>query len=334
MKPIHTKSPCCKALVQRFGKRRRRCAECNITWRIRKKKRGRKRKRAHEYLALRFFERRLPSIRALAAEQGIKKDAAQRLLARSIDQYILKNTDEWRALIRTAPPLIAVIDAIWHYIQKEKYTIYVILLRPVDDNEAVIIPPAFYPGHESVVGWRHAFEALPKELESRIVAVVSDGATSIMCLVKKEKGWIIQRCHFHLIAAVQKYISTGPRSRHREQAIRVMTLVQSVLRTNQSDKLHVLFTELKELHNQSRSRGLRRVLRGFIADVDEYHAYLKYPELHLPTTSNAAESFIQCARDVMYRCRGFRSLRTLKRWLVGIAISKKKMACNGKNQPN
>lgn len=320
--------------MQRFGKRRRRCVQCHATWRIRQKKRGRKRKRANENLALRFLEKRLPSLRTLAQNRGMKKDAMQRLLARSLERYISKHALAWKELIQTSGSLVAVIDGIWHYVQKEKYTIYIILLRPVEDNEAIIVPFFFYPGHESVAGWRHALAALPRELENRIVAVVSDGATSIMSLIKKEKHWIIQRCHFHLIAAIQHYISTGPRSRNREHAERIMRTVQAILGTDQPEALLILLADLKILYHQSRSRGLRRVLRGFMADVDEYHAYLKYPELHLPATSNAAESLIQCARDVMYRCRGFRSLQTLKQRLRGLAIHKKKIVCNGKNQPN
>lgn len=320
--------------MQRFGKRRRRCAQCHTTWRIRKKKRGRKRKRVNENLALRFLEKRLPSLSALAQNRGTKKDVVRRLLVKSLERYIAKHTHAWKELIPASGPLIAVIDAIWHYIHKEKYTIYIVLLRPVEDMEAVIVPFLFHPGHESVEGWRHAFAALPQELENRIIAVVSDGATSIMSLIKKEKRWIIQRCHFHLIAAVQHYISTGPRSRNREHAQHIMKTVQDILSTHQPERLETLLADLKTLYYQSRSLGLRRVLRGLMADVDEYHAYLKYPELHLPTTSNAAESLIQCARDVMYRCRGFRSLRALKRRLAGLAIHQQKIVCNGKSQPN
>lgn len=55
MTPIHAKSPCCGALVRRFGKRRRQCTHCKRTWRVRKKKRGRKHTRHTEALLRRIL---------------------------------------------------------------------------------------------------------------------------------------------------------------------------------------------------------------------------------------------------------------------------------------
>src|SRR5438132_9297316 len=42
----HAKSRCCRAKIYHFGSRRRQCSQCKRTWRIRKKQRGRKPRRA------------------------------------------------------------------------------------------------------------------------------------------------------------------------------------------------------------------------------------------------------------------------------------------------
>lgn len=333
MNILHTKSPCCRAAIQRFGKRRRRCAACYQTWRIRKKRRGRKRISAKEEFVVRFFQKRLPPLRVMAEQKGCGKDAIQLMLGRSLELYIKNQQNDWLKRLENCKNFIAVADAIWYWVQGERYAIYVILLRSVDTSEAVVCPPMIIKGHEGIDGWQKAFDALPQHLESRILALISDGAGSLLSVVKP-KGWIIQRCHFHLIASVQNYLTTGPRSINQTYALGVMRLVQQILRCHDERRLKQLIRKVEIIRDQSRSRGLRRVLGGLVRDLSDFHAYLKFPELNLPTTSNTAESFIQCIRDLMYRCRGFRSLSSLQNWLTGLAIFKKTMRCNGKNQPN
>lgn len=333
MKLLHVKSPCCRGEIRRFGSRRRQCVICHKTWRIRKKRRGRKRILVKEDLAIKFFQKRLPPLRIVAENKNRSKDVIQLLLNRSLRRYINNHGDEWLKRLENFQYLIAVADAIWYRVRGERYTIYVILLRGVDTHEAVICPPIIIKGHEGVDGWQKAFEAVPKHLKNRILALISDGAGSLLSIIKP-KGWIIQRCHFHMIASVQNYLTIGPRSVNQTYALEVMRLVQQVLQCHDQRKLNKLVQKVEVIRNQSKSRGLRRVLGGLMKDLSDFHAYLKFPRLNLPTTSNTAESFIQCIRDLMYRCRGFRSLPSLQTWLMGIAIFKKTVRCNGKNQPN
>ena len=135
---------------------------------------------------------------------------------------------------------------------------------------------------------------------------------------------------FISITAVQNYLTTGQRSPHRAYALGVLRTVQGLLATNQPLKVGRFRAALRDIRRQSKSRGLRRVLSGFLKTHSDYHAYLRYPELNLPTTSNAAESCIQCIRDLMYRCRGFRSYTSLVLWLTAFALHKKIIRCNGK----
>src|SRR3990167_1503103 len=66
MKKLHAKSPCCRARVVKFGARRRQCAFCKKTWRLRKKKRGRSRLRGNSPLLLRFPNHVIGSSKARA----------------------------------------------------------------------------------------------------------------------------------------------------------------------------------------------------------------------------------------------------------------------------
>lgn len=280
-------------------------------------------------MVVRFFQKRLSSLRTVAATRGCGKDAVQLRLQRSLAIYLGKHKSDWLELLDSSHPLILIADAIWYRVRGQRYAIYISLLRPVNSNRAIICPPVITSGHEGIRGWQQALEALPKTLESRIVALVSDGVVSLLSLARG-RGWVIQRCHFHLLSAVQNYLTTGPRSRQRPRALFVMHLVQQILSCSDQARLKKLIGGLERVRVQSRSRGLCRVLGGLVNDLLDYHAYMNFPAWHLPTTSNAAESFIQCLRDLMYRSRGFSSLSTLQNWLTGLAIFKKTIRCNGK----
>lgn len=333
MKKLHAKSPCCRASIQRFGQRRRRCAKCCRTWRVHKKRRGRKQKRVNQSLAISYLERSIPSLRIIAKQKGCSKDSIQVMLRRSLELYVKQRKKQWWLSLKSGGSLIAVADAIWYHVGKEFYTIYIILLRPVESTEAIICPPVIIQGREDFNGWEQVFNSLPRCLKKRIIALVCDGATSLVNLARLNK-WIVQRCHFHLIASVQNYLTTGPRSAYRDYAFYVLDTVRELLRTNDSKNVQRLRRKLWEIRLKSKSRGIRRVLGGLIKHYKDYHAYLNYPELNLPTTSNSVESFIQCVRDLMYRCRGFRSYTTLNNWLTVLSLFKKTIRCNGKNQPN
>lgn len=333
MPTLHAKSPCCRATVQRFGQRRRRCIQCHTTWRIRQKKRGRKRQRSSPHCIVAFFQKSLPPIRTLAQRRHCGKDHIQIIVRRSLETFIKDQHSLWIQPLNEPGQLIAIADAIWYHVGNEFYTIYAILLRPTDQHEAIICPPVVIRGREDLDGWSMAVDTLPEHLKTRILALVCDGATSLMALAR-HRHWIVQRCHFHLIAAVQNYLTTGSRSHHQPYALSVMRIVQHLLRTNNPHTVKRLCIELMRIHDRSRSRGLRRVLRGFITDHNDYHTYLNYPGLNLPSTSNTAESWIQCIRDLMYRCRGFRSYSSLVKWITALALYKKTIRCNGKNQPN
>jgi hypothetical protein len=111
----------------------------------------------------------------------------------------------------------------------------------------------------------------------------------------------------------------------------LIRLVQAFVEEADAQRSSVLRQRIVERYRTARSSGIRRVLSGLLTNAEDYRAYLRHPDLHLPTTSNAAESFIQCIRDFLYRRRGFRKAPTLLRWLMALAKHKGTITCNGKN---
>lgn len=333
MNTLHAKSTCCKAAVRRYGERRRQCGNCGNTWRIRRKKRGRKAQRASAQLVLAYLARRVANVRELAKRRKEGKSSSQRALARSLAYFIRLNPEPGRSLVPRQGRLILIADAIWYYVQGKKYTIYVVLLRPRLGTEAIIWQPHLAPGHEDLAGWLAAIVTLPPAIQRRIGALVCDGGTGITHLAYRH-GWLLQRCHFHLLAAFQNYLTTGVRSRQRPFAREVMRLTQSVINDPHEATAHGALRALGAMYQHTKSRGLHRTIRGLKLHWREYRTYATHPHWRLPATSNAAESCIQCIRDLLYRCRGFRSVGQLKRWLAAFTIHKKTIRCRGKNQPN
>jgi len=280
-----------------------------------------------------YFTHRSRIVRAHANGRSGSKSRIQRRLARSLSAYVEAQEDAWRAIIPKQGELLLIADAIWHRIRGEKYTIYCMLLRSKHGADAVIVPPHLSIGHEDAAGWQRALHAIPHAVRMRIGALVCDGGTGVVSLAHRN-GWLLQRCHFHLLSSVQNYLTTGPRSKNRPFAQHVMRGVQRVLTASTETVARDSLARLAAIRAGTRSRGVRRVVGGFLLHWREYRTYLTYSEWLLPTTSNTAESFIQCVRDLMYRCRGFRTQEKLIAWITALAAHKKTIRCNGKNQPN
>lgn len=326
MKKIHSKSPCCNAVTYRFGNRRRQCKACKKTWRIRVKKRGRKPLRVHSS----------PHATVILKRQSLANRAKRSHL--SYGQIRLRHKRNLQQILKQIPPpafpngkLIAIIDG-WHfYLKGEKYVIYLILLRSVNNNLAIITEPIIFSGQERVGQWKQAFDKLPAEVRKRIKAVVSDGVTGIDNFATKQ-DWVVQRCHFHLIATLQKM--RGRRSSRasnvtlREEIYQTVLLILTV-NNNEAQKL---LSDLQYLlDNPNCPYWLRRRVRGFFEQVKYFRSYLNYPELNLPITSNSAECIFQSVTEMFRLTRGFRSLESFELWLKVQLRLIGTIKCNGKN---
>jgi hypothetical protein len=272
-------------------------------------------------------------MRQQAKVRGIGKSSVGRLASRSLNAYVRHHEDEWKNLVSPDVQLLLVADAIWYRVQGVKHMIYCLLLRPRYGDRAIILPPVVIAGHEDVAGWLRALYTVPEDVRDRIGALVCDGGTGVVALAHRH-NWLLQRCQFHFLAAVQNYLTTGPRSKHPGLARRVMRDVQTILSAESLDSVREQRARLRKLCRATRSKGLRRVLTGLELNLDDYRACFLHPEWLLPATSNTAESFIQCVRDLMYRSRGFRTKEKLILWLAALALYKKTMCCRPKNQPN
>lgn len=261
---------------------------------------------------------------------GQAPDSFEARFQRSRDLFL--RTTTWPPLPITFP-VIAIVDALLKRFAGRFWTLYCIFLRRPNESQAVIAEPYLLPGRETQPGWRQAFEHLSAVARRQIRAVVCDGHRGPVNYAKQHR-WLIQRCHFHLLAAIQGRRSRGRKSRHSIEGQHIYSLVKRCLETADETEARNLTYQIENESLNTKSPQLRVILRGFINYYEDYRQYRYHPDLHLPTTSNAAESFIGSIEELCHRARGFVSPSTFQAWIFALAKLKQTVTCNGRNQQN
>ena len=329
MNKKHEKSSCCRANVIRWNSKRRRCCACGKTWSVWKKRRGRKKKRTDTSLARAFLNREIASLSSVARKRGCSPARMQNTLKKSRDLFT--ESTPWQPV--PEGHLVMVADAVVEYIEGHWHTVYLMLVRAVCGTEAIILPPLIKRGTETAAGWKQAIDSLPETVEKRVVALVCDGHNGLTTEAKW-RGWLLQRCHFHLLARIQSRRSRWKIARHKVEAEKIFHHVRPVLEHPDEHELTESLSILEEIGWTSTSPEIRKVLSGFVRNFGDYRLYLKRPDLHLPTTNNTAESLASSIANLKYRMRGFPTLNSFTRWIVALLKFKKKVACNGFHQQN
>lgn len=226
--------------------------------------------------------------------------------------------------------LILIADAMIEYIKGKPHVFYFMLLRSLHQNKAVIRPFVVTCGSgEGFAGWYSAIKFIPHEIHKKIKVLVCDGVQALTT-ISREQGWILQRCQFHLQARIAHYCSTRRFGKRPKLGKRIQKLVRIVLVSHNAIQLRKALSEIDIIRKKVKARSFRTVLSGFLKHYEDYRSYLRYPEYHIPTTSNSVEFLIGQIRDLQYRARGFRTLRSLSSWIEAYCKFTKKITCNGK----
>lgn len=281
-------------------------------------------------MAHRFVRMRLFPMRVSRSGMPLSRNERQYRLAASRRHCV--NRCPWPPP-PAGGPLIAVADALVKHVERHWHTWYFVLVRRPADMHAVILPPYHERGTETQEGWARAFAQLPGEVHTRIGALVSDGHAGLVNHAKRQ-GWLIQRCHFHLLARLQGRRSRWRSGRHVAEGQRIFSLTRQILTVTDAAALPPVVNALEEIGWTSSSPEIRRVLSGFVNHVDDYRTYLRHPELRLPTTNNAAETLIGLVEAVMRHARGFRNAAVTHEWVTVVVKTRSSIRCAPKNQQN
>jgi len=316
MNILHGKSPCCQAKIYKFGGKRKQCSLCKKTWSIRQKKRGRKSRRANPNLLDKVLGKgqkvahiadRKGSVGSPALSYRLKKAMAAKSRC---DEYPIG----W---------LILIADALWFELDGKRWTLYLLAVRSITGGLAHFLDPILLPGRETGTGWNESLASIPPEIENRVLALVSDGFRGL-CHLAKQKSWVIQRCHFHLLA--QFKVQLGFWKKLPDHPIRkeIYAIVCKLLKTKEheieySEKLYELLTSNCCPHRY------REVGMEFLRRLPEFRSYLRYPELRLPHTTGCLESFNKIIRD---RCKYVRTPESLRLRAISLTRVRTTIACN------
>jgi hypothetical protein len=328
MRKKHKKSVCCGLRIIKFGSKRRQCVGCKKTWRIWKKKVGRKKKRISTELVKSFFRHEISSMSFISRKKSMSESFVQKEMIKSRDLFVKKTS--WQEV--PDGDLLLIADAVVEMVENKWRTIYLILARSIKDSQAIILPPFIISFVETPFGWHQAFENVPPAILGRVRAVVCDGHRGIL-YEARDRNWIVQRCHFHLIARIQSRRSRYALSRNKEESKKIFNHVGVVLKSTEQKEIQKSLNILEEIGWISKSREIRTTLNGFATNYKNFRSYIDYPELNLPITSNTAESLASTIADLKRRMRGFPTMNSFEKWIIALLKFRQNIKCN-KYQPN
>lgn len=319
----HGERDCAHRRTECHGGRRRHCVGCGATWTVRPRRRGPKpRPKRTESLERTFRDK-------------LTLTQVARLRGRSITSVKTRQCGALEVALRQPWPvripsgqLILVSDGLWFTIGGERWVVYLCALRSVRGDRAVFLRPILKPGYECEERWREVLAVLPSNVARRISAWVSDSFTGVGTIATAE-GWVLQRCHAHLLRRVADVIGTRKRLRwlagRRRAAARIRELISA---ENARPALRSLRWLARDPACPTKVRG---VIREAIRRCAEYRSYLTYPILNLPTTTNTVEGMNARLRELAGRSRGFRTSAALERWIIGFVRCNPYAACRPKN---
>lgn len=322
----HVKSPCCNASVRRYGKRRRQCMQCKETWRIRQKKRGRKRNRTSASLLSATLQRR-ETLTQRSGRSQLSAAVLQKRHRYQLDQCMKHD----RRMVIPSGKLVLVLDGVWFQFKNyERWTIYLLALRSVNGSIATFLDPIALPRRENLSHWEYVCDQIPPRLRKQVVAVVADGFRGIETIAARY-GWVLQRCHFHLIAELQRMRGNGKRVQNKEIRETLYRLIRTALEETDSHRLASLVIAITRVSKERECpKWLGMRAREFLRRIDDFRAYLRYPDLNLPSTTNTVESMGRTIRDLVRRSHGFRTPKALRQWVTALIRFHPTRACNKK----
>ena len=200
-------------------------------------------------------------------------------------------------------------------------------LKPAGSNIAWFLSPRLRAGYESTTGWEEALETIPAEFGKRIRAVVSDGIPGIIGLLEKY-GWPSQLCHRQLLSALDSGLGHPRRQRVRQQPGRgIKAAILELLACSDDQRAIKSCDELLRLCSHPNcTMRLRSTVRNFVKHQRAYRTYLRYPELAVPTTTNAVESMHNLLRKAISTANSPESLLLRAQSYLGL---RQVITCNG-----
>lgn len=196
--------------------------------------------------------------------------------------------------------LVLVVDGMWCRFRRLPWVLYNMAVKPIDMPTAFFLDPVLIPGRESGPNWEQALATIPPAIGGRIRAIVTDGFSGHK-RAAGVRGWLVQRCHRHLEKALWG-VHTKQKCRLRGGEVRkeIYGAAMEIRSTPDRGRVAELYQSLRRLAaHPDISARIRGTVRRTLYNLASFRTYLDYPELHLPTTTNAVESRNSLLRRVL-----------------------------------
>ena len=185
MKTLHEKSPCCRGKIYRFGNRRRQCSFCGRTWSVWNRRRGKKPRRRDKNLLVKILLERKTFNHQIRKNTSVLIETLRQRFRKVLSWFV----NQPRKEIFPSGNLILLADGFWFRFKKEDWVLYLMALKSIKEDKAVILDPILLPEKESYENWNQVIETIPREVKTRIKAFVSNNFRASKKLVKKHK-WV------------------------------------------------------------------------------------------------------------------------------------------------
>jgi hypothetical protein len=213
MATLHETLHDCSDYVQRHGGRRRACARCGRTWSVHKRRRGRKRRRVNRALPKMVFVSHEVAER-LRQRRRCSRDAMYRQIRRACQDLVQRPPT---VLVPDDTDLVLIVDGLWFAFRQREWVLYNMALRPIAGDRACFLDPILLEGKECAKRWRQALAlSISRDRFRHIRAFVTDGFRGARTIAT-DNGWVLQRCHWHLLSALRGFVTGRKRRRAGEK---------------------------------------------------------------------------------------------------------------------
>lgn len=228
--------------------------------------------------------------------------------------------------------LSLIIDAQHRSFHHEDWTLYFVGVKSCRQSRALILDPILLIGKEDSTVWMNILNSLPANIRKRVKAVILDGIHGLKNGIK-QCGWLHQRCHYHMLAKLQKVRGFRKNLKGKANRENIYHMAKNIISNIPQDQVEMYRQRLLELIRVSTfPRYGRMTIKDLLRHLDDFRLYLSQPEWRLPTTSNMAESLGSRVRTL---ARKINSPKALQKWSIGIVRKRPKFICKRANyQPN
>ena len=300
--------------------------QCQHTWTIRPRKRGRPAHRTPASVLHRVFVEGFTLSQLFSKRPGVAlpayryrfRQALRRFVARPSPQKIPRG------------PLVLLADGLWFEFDGMPWVLYLTALKPCRSNYATFLDPLLLPGKEGASRWQQALAAIPPDATRRIQAMLVDNLPGMRRLAH-QRQWVLQLCHFHLLLKLQAQ-RRGVRYTLRGGPVRekIHQLIRSALDLPDGQRLSRTLERLERLsHADCGTQRIQTTVREFLNGLQFYRSYLTHPHLGLPRTTNSVESMCRLLRELFRSSRAGSNPASVLLWATALIRLRPNVTCNG-----